>query len=146
MDDGLEWLRISDRGSEFSRRDASCFLFNMFCFVLSFLFLSRNENVGLRGLMFGGVICNCATGGGEDGGVMVEVLSSSCDSSEKIVLFLRDGEDDRAATEVSRMARSRLSSQSSKFEVVFSLFRWNDEEDSPCSSLAFSSRMRFGGR
>ena len=120
-----EELCISARGSEFSRREgadnASCFLFSDCCcgFCFSFFCLSRNEKVGFRGLTCGGV--SWRTGGGDDGGVIVLVPSSSCDSREKMVLFLRDGEEDSAATLVSRMARSRLSSISNTIKVEFSL-------------------------
>ena len=99
----------------------TCLRFRVFCLAFSFFDLSRKEKVGLRALTLGGVICSCAVGGGEEGGVMVDVPSSSCDSSENMVLFFREGEDDSAATEVSRMARSRLSSSSMNTDV-FSLF------------------------
>ena len=73
---------------------------------------------------------------------MVLVPSSSNDSSEKTVLFFRDGDDESAATLVSRIARSRLSSRSIG-TVAFSLLEG-------CIEGAFvpslSSRRRFGGR
>lgn len=81
----------------------------------SFLDLSRKEKVGLRGLPLGGVSCKADSNTGEDGGVMVLDASSVCDSPENTVEFLREGDDDIAATLVSRMARSRLSSTSTMF-------------------------------
>lgn len=80
-----------------------------------------NENVGFRAFTLGGV--SWSVGGGDEGGVMVlePPMSSSCDSAEKMVLFFREGDEERAATLVSRMARSRLSSRSTGFVAVFSL-------------------------
>ena len=123
MEEAREELWISESGVLSRSVDASgvYLRFRGFCLAFSVFDLSRKEKVGLRALTLGGVICSCAVDGGEEGGVMVDVPSSSCDSSEKMVLFFREGEDDSAATEVSRMARSRLSSSSINIDV-FSLF------------------------
>ena len=107
----------------------------------SFLDLSRNENVGFRALILGGVSCNVGGGGDEGGVIVLEPMSSSCDSAEKMVLFFREGEEDKAATLVSRMARSRLSSASSV--AVFSLLVTEENNGAFQASLR---RWRFGGR
>jgi hypothetical protein len=72
------------------------------------------ENIGLRVFSLIGDIW----GGGDEGGV-VTASSSSCDSPEKIVEFLREGlEDIVIVTEDSRMTRSSLSSFSTSPVVL----------------------------